>query len=125
MKGFPALVDDGSSVSLKVLGSPGEQAAAHWHGVRRLLLLTLPSPVKALQGRLTNATKLALTRNPSGSVAVITGGASGIGFATARRFAAEGARVVIGDMNPETGEAAAAEVDGLFVQVDVTDRVLA
>ena len=71
VRGFPALVDEGSSVSLQVLGTPAEQVAAHWRGVRRLLLLSLPSPVKALQGRLTNATKLALTRNPHGSVAAV------------------------------------------------------
>jgi len=71
VRGFPALVDEGSSVALRVLGTPAEQAAVHWRGVRRLLLLTLPSPVKALQGRLTNVTKLALTRNPAGSVAAV------------------------------------------------------
>jgi NAD(P)-dependent dehydrogenase (short-subunit alcohol dehydrogenase family) len=66
--------------------------------------------------------KIDLTQRLAGKVAVVTGGASGIGLATARRFAAEGATVVIGDFNPETGAAAAAEVDGLFVQVDVTDE---
>ncbi len=67
-------------------------------------------------------TKIDLTQRLAGKVAVVTGGASGIGLATARRLAAEGAKIVIGDFNPETGAAAAEEVDGLFVRVDVTDE---
>ena len=66
--------------------------------------------------------KIDLTQRLAGKVAVVTGGASGIGLATARRFAAEGATVVIADFNPVSGAAAAAEVEGLFVQVDVTDE---
>ncbi len=66
--------------------------------------------------------KIDLTQRLAGKVAVVTGGASGIGLATARRFAAEGARVVIADFNELSGAAAAAEVEGLFVQVDVSDE---
>jgi NAD(P)-dependent dehydrogenase (short-subunit alcohol dehydrogenase family) len=56
-----------------------------------------------------------------GLVAVVTGGCSGIGLATVRRFAQEGARVEIGDID-DRGKEVAAEVDGTFVHVDVTDR---
>ena len=69
--GYPALVDEGASVALKVLGSQVEQTAAMWTGVRRLLLLSVPSPVKAVAGRLSNATKLALSTNPHGSVVAL------------------------------------------------------
>ena len=53
-------------------------------------------------------------------VAVVTGGGSGIGLATVRRFASEGALVVVGDVDATAGKAAADEVGGTFVQVDVT-----
>jgi NAD(P)-dependent dehydrogenase (short-subunit alcohol dehydrogenase family) len=57
-----------------------------------------------------------------GRVAVVTGGASGIGIATVRRLAAEGAKVVVADRDTTGGSVAAKEVDGLFVEVDVTDE---
>ncbi|GAA1434521.1 3-oxoacyl-ACP reductase [Mycobacterium cookii] len=55
-------------------------------------------------------------------MAVVTGGASGIGLASVRRLAAEGAHLVIADLDVEAGTAAAEEVEGLFVEVDVTDQ---
>jgi NAD(P)-dependent dehydrogenase (short-subunit alcohol dehydrogenase family) len=54
-------------------------------------------------------------------VAVVTGGGSGIGLASARRLAAEGAKVVVADVDPVAGQAAADELDGLFVRTDVSD----
>jgi NAD(P)-dependent dehydrogenase (short-subunit alcohol dehydrogenase family) len=61
-----------------------------------------------------------------GKVAVVTGGCSGIGLATVRRFVEEGARVVIGDLNADRATEIVAELGGpdvaTFVLVDVTDR---
>jgi ATP-dependent helicase HrpA len=66
---YPALVDEGDSVAVRLLESEAEQERAMWQGTRRLLLLTVPSPLKALQGRLTTRAKLALSQNPSGTMA--------------------------------------------------------
>ncbi|KAB8183837.1 MULTISPECIES: 3-oxoacyl-ACP reductase [Microbispora] len=55
-------------------------------------------------------------------VAVITGAGSGIGLATAHRFAQEGAKVVVADLDEEAGAKAAGEVGGLFVKVDVANE---
>ncbi|GAA3028804.1 SDR family oxidoreductase [Gordonia defluvii] len=56
-----------------------------------------------------------------GASAIVTGGASGIGAASARRLANRGAKVVIADLKAEDGEKIAAEIGGTFVAVDVTD----
>ncbi|MDT4938966.1 MAG: hypothetical protein QOG80_2637 [Pseudonocardiales bacterium] len=58
----------------------------------------------------------------AGKVAVVTGAGGGIGLATARRFAAEGATVVCADINADAGAKAAAEVGGSFVPADVTSE---
>ena len=54
--------------------------------------------------------------------AVVTGGASGLGEATARALAARGARVALFDLNQERGESVAAEIGGTFCRVDVSDE---
>ncbi|HEX4902675.1 MAG TPA: SDR family NAD(P)-dependent oxidoreductase, partial [Acidimicrobiales bacterium] len=56
-----------------------------------------------------------------GSSSVITGGASGLGEATARLLASKGQHVVIVDMNADRGEAVAKEIGGLFVKADVAN----
>ncbi|WP_335980851.1 3-oxoacyl-ACP reductase [Streptomyces sp. CA2R106] len=65
---------------------------------------------------------MTLAARLEGRVAVITGAGSGIGLASARRLAAEGASVVCVDIDEDSGAAAAAEVGGLFVRADVTDE---
>ena len=57
-----------------------------------------------------------------GAGVVVFGGASGLGEATARRLAAGGGKVVIGDLNEERGQQVAGEIGGTFVSVNVTDE---
>ena len=63
-----------------------------------------------------------MTGRLAGKVAIVTGGASGIGEACARRFAAEGASVVVTDLQTDKGEMVAAEIAGLFMLHDVSDE---
>jgi ATP-dependent helicase HrpA len=69
--GFPGLVDRGQSADVRVFPTAAERDPAHHRGLRRLLLLDTPSPVRQVQRDLDNATKLALSRNPHGSVAAL------------------------------------------------------
>jgi ATP-dependent helicase HrpA len=69
VKGFPALVDERTSVGLQVYGAEATQEAAHRLGVRRLLALTLPSPAGRLTEGWDNRRKLALAGSPYPSVA--------------------------------------------------------
>ncbi|MEW2319122.1 ATP-dependent RNA helicase HrpA [Streptomyces bauhiniae] len=69
VKAYPALVDDGDTVSVRLFDTEEEQAEAMWKGVRRLILRNIPvNPAKFASDKLTNAQKLALSANPHGSV---------------------------------------------------------
>ncbi|WP_026248855.1 ATP-dependent RNA helicase HrpA [Streptomyces sp. LaPpAH-108] len=69
VKAYPALVDDGDTVSVRLFDTEEEQAEAMWKGTRRLILRNIPvNPAKFAADRLTNAQKLALSANPHGSV---------------------------------------------------------
>jgi ATP-dependent helicase HrpA len=67
VKAYPALVDEGGSVAVRLLETEAEQRRAMGQGTRRLLLLGVPSPVRSVLGRLTNAEKMTLSQYPHGS----------------------------------------------------------
>lgn len=63
-----------------------------------------------------------MTGRLDGKVAIVTGGASGIGAATARIFAREGARVMVTDVQDDLGSGIAKEIDGAYLHHDATDE---
>ena len=71
IKAYPTLSDEKSSVSIKLVDSEQEQAAFMLLGLRRLVLLNIPSPIKYLHEKLPNKAKLALYFNPFGNIADI------------------------------------------------------
>jgi ATP-dependent helicase HrpA len=68
---YPALIDEKTSVGVGAFATEAEAGRAMAAGTRRLLLLTIPSPVQAISGRLTNDAKLTLMRNPANNVGVL------------------------------------------------------
>lgn len=71
VRGYPALVDAGAAVDLRVFATAAEQAAAMPSGTRRLLRLVVPSPLKAVEKALDTRTRLVLGSNPDGSLAAL------------------------------------------------------
>ena len=71
VRGFPALVDAGGSVDIRVFPTKAEQDAAMGPGTRRLLRLSVPSPVKNVERQQDPRTRLVLGNNPDGSLAAL------------------------------------------------------
>ncbi|MEU1123884.1 ATP-dependent RNA helicase HrpA [Streptomyces sp. NPDC005899] len=69
VKAYPALVDQGETVAVRLFDTEAEQQQSMWRGTRKLILLNIPvNPAKFASDKLTNQQKLALSRNPHGSV---------------------------------------------------------
>ena len=71
IRAYPALVDEGDSVAIRMFETEDEQRRAMWAGTRRLLLLASPAPAKQILGTLGNQQKLALSHNPHGSASAL------------------------------------------------------
>jgi ATP-dependent helicase HrpA len=69
VKAYPALVDEGGTVAVRILATEAEQQRAMWRGTRRLLRLGVPSPLKSVLGHLDRKAKLSLSQYPHGSPA--------------------------------------------------------
>ncbi|WP_344114115.1 ATP-dependent RNA helicase HrpA [Kribbella alba] len=66
--GYPALVDEGKSVSVRLQETERDQTASMWNGTRRLLLLTMPSVIDVVQRHLSNQSKMTLMNSPHRNV---------------------------------------------------------
>ncbi|MGP4018007.1 ATP-dependent RNA helicase HrpA [Saccharopolyspora sp. 5N708] len=71
VKAYPALVDDGDSVAVRMFDTEEEQQRALWDGTRRLLLLNLPSPVKSIQRGMNGTTRLVFGGSRYGDLAAL------------------------------------------------------
>jgi ATP-dependent helicase HrpA len=71
VRGYPALVDRGATVDVRVFATPAEQTAAMGPGTRRLLRLSVPSPTKSIEKQLDTRTRLTLGTNPDGSLTAL------------------------------------------------------
>ena len=115
---------DGVIEALELPGN-GFVLAVQWHPEESLDDLRLFSAIVEAARAYANEEwhhDVDLTQRLAGKIAVVTGGGGGIGLASARRLHAEGATVVIADIDERTGTAAADEVGGSFVPVDVSDE---
>ncbi|HEU0206268.1 MAG TPA: ATP-dependent RNA helicase HrpA [Pseudolysinimonas sp.] len=123
--GYPALVDEGTSVAIRVFGTAAEQQREHGRGVRRLIALTVPSPLGYVQEHLTDAEKLQLATSPSRSTAALFDDAL---LATIDSLvdaaAADHAPTTRAAFEALRAEVNGALVDGLFATVALAARVL-
>ncbi|MFC5500815.1 ATP-dependent RNA helicase HrpA [Lysinimonas soli] len=123
--GYPSLVDEGASVAIRVFGTAADQQREHALGVRRLLALTLPSPLSYVQEHLTGAEKLQLATSPYRSTAALLDDAL---LATIDELVdaatAEHAPFTRAGFEALRDEVSGGLVDGLFATVALAAKVL-
>jgi ATP-dependent helicase HrpA len=124
VRGYPAIVDDGATVSLRMETTPDSAAAATRGGARRLLLLAVPSPAAYVLEHLTSAEKLALAASPYPSAkALIEDARVAVADAVVARTAAEGIRTRA-QFDAARDALSAVVVDELFETVSLVARIL-
>jgi ATP-dependent helicase HrpA len=121
VRGYPALVDAGTAVNVKVFATEEEASTAHARGVLRLLALTVPTPVSYVREHLTAAEKLALAASPYPSTAALWDDALLATLAEAAHGAAPRDRAAFESLRTEVS---ANLVDALFDTVALMAKVL-
>jgi ATP-dependent helicase HrpA len=121
VRGYPALVDEGASVAIRVFATAVEQGRAHPRGVRRLLALALPSPLSYVQEHLTAPEKLLLASSPYRSPAALLDDAL---LAVLDAQLAGRAPFTRAEFESLRAEASAGLMDGLFDVVGTVAKVL-
>lgn len=125
VRGYPAIVDEGSSVALRIEATPDAAAAATRGGVRRLLLLAVPSPSAYVLEHLTAAEKLALAASPYPSAkALIEDARVAVADAVIARTAPGGVVRTRAAFDAVRDALSSAVVDELFQTVSLVARIL-
>jgi len=125
VRGYPALVDDGTSVSVRLETSAEAAAPLTRAGVRRLVLLAVPSPGSYVQEHLTAREKLSLAASPYASVkALIEDARAAVADDVLRREAPEGIVRTAAEFDRVRDAVSAAVVDGTFQAVSLVARIL-
>ncbi|MEZ5110956.1 MAG: ATP-dependent RNA helicase HrpA [Microbacteriaceae bacterium] len=125
VRGYPALVDDGESVSLRIEATPERQRAAMRGGVRRLVLLAVASPVSYVQEHLSAAEKLTLAASPYPSArALIEDCRVAVADQLIATVAPDGVVFDRASFERARDAVSAGMVDGLFAAVALTARIL-
>lgn len=126
VRGYPAIADEGATVALRIEATPEAAAAATRDGVRRLLLLTVPSPSAYVLDHLTSAEKLALAASPYPSAkALIEDARVAVADAVAARIAPDGVIRTRAGFDAVREALSASIVDELFQTVSLAARILA
>jgi ATP-dependent helicase HrpA len=119
--GYPALVDTGAGVDLKVFASRAEADASHRRGVHRLVALTLPSPLGYVQQQLTGAEKLLLATAPYASTKALL---DDICIAVVEELAEDAAPRTSADFQALRERVNAGLLDALFRAAGLVARIL-
>ncbi|TQL47201.1 ATP-dependent helicase HrpA [Homoserinimonas aerilata] len=125
VRAYPALVDSGASVSIRLMSTPAEQLREHRRGVRRMLQLAIPAPTTYVQQHLTGPEKMSLAASPYRSTQALFDDAMAATLDAALGHDADALPWSRADFEALRDRASSGLVDALFTTVSLTARTLA